>query len=212
MDKEKSYDLLYKFIIIGNTSTGKTCTLHNFLEGKFKKNSSYTIGVEFGSKVVTAKNKNIKLQIWDTAGQERFKSVARTYYRGGLGAIIVYDITDVESFHSVKQWIADARELARSDICIAVCGNKCDLKEERQVSQQDAENFCKENNVMFFEISALTGENVENAFLEVTKVITEMVEKGQISMSDLKPRITAGLGEHTRKPDLQEQNQNMCSC
>ncbi|EGR32687.1 ras oncogene family protein, putative [Ichthyophthirius multifiliis] len=208
MNKDTQYEALYKFIIIGNTCCGKTCILHNFLEGKFKKNSSYTIGVEFSSKIIQINNKNIKLQIWDTAGQERFKSVARTYYRGALGAIIVYDITNAESFHAVKQWIQDTRDLARNNISIVVCGNKCDLKDERQVQYLEGERFCASMNVGFFETSAITSENIEQSFIEAARNIYDMIEKGLIDNSELQPRLAYNL----KKDDKNDDNNTFKSC
>ncbi|EGR27744.1 ras oncogene family protein, putative [Ichthyophthirius multifiliis] len=210
--QSQQYDTLYKFIIIGNTSCGKTCILHHFIEGEFKKNSTYTIGVEFGSKILSLQNKNIKLQIWDTAGQERFKSVARTYYRGALGAIIVYDMTRIDTFHSVKQWIQDARDLARNDIQIAVFGNKCDLLEERQVTYQEAKRFCDENNVLFYETSANTGDNVEQGFVQVTKQIMDMVEKGIIDNNELKPKLEFNINTKASQQQNQNVNGQYCQC
>eukprot|EP01016_Furgasonia_blochmanni_P004713 TRINITY_DN1181_c0_g2_i2.p1 TRINITY_DN1181_c0_g2~~TRINITY_DN1181_c0_g2_i2.p1 ORF type:complete len:179 (+),score=26.45 TRINITY_DN1181_c0_g2_i2:70-606(+) len=174
-----NYDYLFKFIIIGNTNTGKSCLLHYFLENKFKKNSSHTIGVEFGSKVLKIGSKIVKLQIWDTAGQERFRSVARSYYRGALGALIVYDITNAESYNALAQWLKDARDLARPDICATVVGNKCDLKDSRAVTFVDAAKFCQENGVTFLETSALTGENVVESFTTLSKTILNKIESGE---------------------------------
>uniref|UniRef100_A0A8C7V130 Ras-related protein Rab-4B n=1 Tax=Oncorhynchus mykiss TaxID=8022 RepID=A0A8C7V130_ONCMY len=89
----ETYDFLFKFLVIGSAGSGKSCLLHQFIENKFKQDSSHTIGVEFGSRVAMVAGKTIKLQIWDTAGQERFRSVTRSYYRGAAGALLVYDIT-----------------------------------------------------------------------------------------------------------------------
>ncbi|RNA03820.1 ras-related Rab-4B, partial [Brachionus plicatilis] len=100
-----SYDYLFKFLIIGRTGVGKSCILHRFVENKFKEDTTHTIGVEFGSKLVNVNNKSIKLQIWDTAGQERFRSVTRSYYRGAAGALLVYDITSRDSFNSLQNWL-----------------------------------------------------------------------------------------------------------
>merc|ERR1712112_479411 len=103
------YDYLFKFLVIGSAGTGKSCLLHQFIEGRFKEDSSHTIGVEFGSKIVPVGGKTVKLQIWDTAVQERFRSVTRSYYRGAAGALLVYDITSRESFNCLTNWLTDAR-------------------------------------------------------------------------------------------------------
>eukprot|EP00049_Salpingoeca_infusionum_P003479 m.66866 g.66866 ORF g.66866 m.66866 type:complete len:153 (-) comp12151_c0_seq2:842-1300(-) len=124
----ESFDFLFKFLVIGNANTGKSCLLHQFIESKFKAESSHTIGVEFGSKVINCGGKSVKLQIWDTAGQERFRSVTRSYYRGAAGALLVYDISSRETFTALTNWLTDARTLASSDIVIVLAGNKKDLE------------------------------------------------------------------------------------
>eukprot|EP01017_Pseudomicrothorax_dubius_P005309 TRINITY_DN11310_c0_g1_i1.p1 TRINITY_DN11310_c0_g1~~TRINITY_DN11310_c0_g1_i1.p1 ORF type:complete len:242 (+),score=33.41 TRINITY_DN11310_c0_g1_i1:61-726(+) len=198
MDKDH-YDYLFKFIVIGNANSGKSCFLHYLLENKFKRNSSHTIGVEFGSKIIKIGSKTVKLQIWDTAGQERFRAVARTYYRGALGALILYDITNPDSYNSLSQWIKDARDLARPDICIFVIGNKSDLKDQRQVSNVEAAKFCQENGVSFLEASALTGENVIEGFQGLTKNILGKIDSGLIDTSELQPRLTSTLTSTPQK-------------
>jgi len=200
MDKE-NYDNLFKFIIIGNSNTGKSCLLHYFIENKYKKSTTHTIGVEFGSKILKIGSKSIKLQIWDTAGQERFKSVARTYYRGALGALVLYDITSPETYSTVAQWIKDAKDLARPDISIMLVGNKSDLKECRAVQFVDSAKFAQEYGLTFIETSALTGENVSEAFNLLTRTILNKIESGLIDTTELQPRILSGLPKSsTNKP------------
>merc|ERR1711881_293348 len=120
----ESYDYLFKFLVIGSAGTGKSCILHQFIEGRFKPDSSHTIGVEFGSKIIQCGGKTVKLQIWDTAGQERFRSVTRSYYRGAAGALLVYDVTSRETFNCLTNWLTDARTLASPNISIIAVGNK----------------------------------------------------------------------------------------
>merc|ERR1711971_397523 len=118
----------------------------------------------------------VKLQIWDTAGQERFRSVTRSYYRGACGALLVYDITDRDSFNSVSTWLSDAKSLASQNIVIILCGNKSDLESERQVTTAEAEQFASENGMYFTETSAKSGENVEDSFLSCTQQVIDKVE------------------------------------
>nr|CAB3265378.1 ras-related protein Rab-4B [Phallusia mammillata] len=176
-----SYDYLFKFLIIGSAGVGKSCTLHQLLEKKFKEDSTHTIGVEFGSRIVHVGGKSVKLQIWDTAGQERFRSVTRSYYRGAAGAILVYDITSRESFNSLSNWLTDAKTLASPNIVIILCGNKKDLDAEREVTFLEASRFAQENEINFLESSALTGENVEDAFNKCAKTILTRIESGDIN-------------------------------
>lgn len=176
----ESYDFLFKFLVIGSAGTGKSCLLHQFIEGKFKAESNHTIGVEFGSKIIQVGGKSVKLQIWDTAGQERFRSVTRSYYRGAAGALLVYDLTSRDSYNALGNWLGDARTLASPNIMILCVGNKKDLEDERQVTFMEASRFSQENELMFMEASALTGENVEEAFLKCAKSILAKIETGEL--------------------------------
>jgi len=173
------YEYLLKFIIIGDAATGKSCLLHRFIDDKFKKESTHTIGVEFGSKIVEI-SQSVKLQIWDTAGQERFRSVTRSYYRGAAGTVLVYDVTSRESYNHVSSWLADARALANPDIAIVLVGNKVDLTSEREVTFLEASRFAQENGLIFLETSALTGEGVSEVFLKCARTILSKIESGQL--------------------------------
>ncbi|TRY57999.1 hypothetical protein DNTS_027351 [Danionella cerebrum] len=174
----ETYDFLFKFLVIGSAGAGKSCLLHQFIENKFKQDSNHTIGVEFGSRVVNVGGKTVKLQIWDTAGQERFRSVTRSYYRGAAGALLVYDITSRETYNALTNWLTDARTLASPNIVIILCGNKKDLDADREVTFLEASRFAQENELMFLETSALTGENVEEAFLKCARTILNKIESG----------------------------------
>jgi small GTP-binding protein len=174
------YDYRLKLIIIGDANSGKSCLLEQFREGRFFAGSTHTIGVEFASKIVSINDKRIKLQIWDTAGQDRYRTVSRSYYRGALGAIVVYDITSRESFNNLPRWIQDAREQASKEVTIAVVGNKRDLSNERAVPMLDASRFCQERDLLFMETSALTGEGVVDIFELLTRRIIDKIQSGQI--------------------------------
>jgi len=176
----ETYNYLFKFLIIGNAGTGKSCLLHQFIENKFKHDTNHTIGVEFGSKIVQVGGKSVKLQIWDTAGQERFRSVTRSYYRGAAGAILVYDITSRESYNALMQWLTDAKTLASPHIVVLLVGNKKDLETKRDVNFLEASNLAQENDMMFMGTSALTGENVEEAFLRCARTILSKIESGEL--------------------------------
>ncbi|CAG6002886.1 unnamed protein product [Menidia menidia] len=175
-------DFLFKFLVIGSAGTGKSCLLHQFIENKFKQDSNHTIGVEFGSRVVNVGGKTVKLQIWDTAGQERFRSVTRSYYRGAAGALLVYDITSRETYNALTNWLTDARTLASPNIVIILCGNKKDLDADREVTFLEASRFAQENELMFLETSALTGENVEEGFLKCARTILNKIDSGTLGL------------------------------
>jgi len=176
----ETYNYLFKFLVIGNAGVGKSCILHQFVENKFKNDTNHTIGVEFGSKVIQVGGKSVKLQIWDTAGQERFRSVTRSYYRGAAGALLVYDITSRDSYNALTQWLSDARTLASQHIVVILVGNKKDLESEREVALLEASRFAQENDMMFMETSAMTGENVEETFLRCARTILGKIESGEL--------------------------------
>lgn len=190
----ESFDYLFKFLVIGSAGAGKSCILHQFIEKKFKQDSSHTIGVEFGSRVISVGDKLVKLQIWDTAGQERFRSVTRSYYRGAAGALLVYDIASRESYNALANWLADARSLASPNIVVLMVGNKSDLEAERQVTFLEASRFAQENELMFVEASALTGHNIEQAFTKCANTILAKIEAGELNPN----RMGSGIqyGDH----------------
>lgn len=187
-----THDTLFKYIIIGDTDVGKSCLLRYLLEKKCAKKghgSQHTIGVEFGSKLVEIDDHVVKLQIWDTAGQERFRSVTRSYYRGSIGCILVYDITNRDSYNNLTSWLGDARSLGRPDITVIVVGNKTDREQDREVTTLEASRFCQENELLFIETSAFTGEGIEKVFHKCTSVILKKISDGVISDSTLQNNV-----------------------
>ncbi|KAI0682689.1 ras-domain-containing protein [Cytidiella melzeri] len=176
----ETYDVLMKYIIIGEAGTGKSCLLHHFTHNSFKIQSQHTIGVELSSRTVKLGEKRIKLQLWDTAGQERFRSVTRSYYRGTAGAILVYDITSRESFLNLSRWLADARALGSPELVTVLVGNKSDREDEREVEWAEASRWAAENDMHFIEVSSLSGENVEAPFLLCARSILLAIESGAL--------------------------------
>eukprot|EP00164_Ancoracysta_twista_P003327 GFYU01004438.1.p2 GENE.GFYU01004438.1~~GFYU01004438.1.p2 ORF type:complete len:215 (+),score=41.92 GFYU01004438.1:173-817(+) len=207
----ENYDYLFKFIVIGDTDTGKSCLLHQFIENKFKRGASHTIGVEFGSKVIDVRAKKVKLQIWDTAGQERFRSVTRSYYRGAAAAIIVYDLTRRDTYNHLTSWMTDARTLANSDIVIIVVGNKLDLDDgrNREITVNEAARFAQENDAMFLETSALNGENVSQSFKLCADKIMAKIDSGEIDITRV---TTHGIQANQRKTQSGSASGGSCPC
>uniref|UniRef100_A0A1B6MQC3 small monomeric GTPase n=1 Tax=Graphocephala atropunctata TaxID=36148 RepID=A0A1B6MQC3_9HEMI len=208
----ESYDYLFKFLVIGSAGTGKSCILHQFIENKFKSDSSHTIGVEFGSKIVNVAGKSVKLQIWDTAGQERFRSVTRSYYRGAAGALLVFDITNRESFNTLADWLQDARTLASPNIIILLVGNKKDLEADREVTFLQASQFAQENDLMYLETSAKSGENVEEAFLKCCKTILAKIQTGELDPDRIGSGIQYGDSGSRRLRQERTRRQPDCFC
>jgi len=170
------YKYLFKYIIVGDTATGKSCLLLQFTDKRFQPLQDLTIGVEFGSRTITIDGNQIKLQIWDTAGQEKFRSITRSYYRGAAGCLLVYDITRRETFDHLPSWLDDCRKYSNQNITIMLIGNKSDLDGKRQVTREEGEEFARKNNLTFLETSAKSAENVEQAFLESAQAIYNTTE------------------------------------
>lgn len=177
-----NYDYLFKFILIGDSTVGKTCILTRFVDGWFKTDSDPTIGVEFGSKVIRCKSGvTVRLQVWDTAGQESFRSITRSYYRGAIGALLVYDITNSASFENLPTWLKDSLDATNQNIGLVLVGNKVDLEGDRQVDKNVAKEFSKENNLLFMETSAKNGQNIEKIFQILSEQILAKIEAGLIN-------------------------------
>jgi small GTP-binding protein len=167
-------DLLIKIVLIGDSGVGKTNLLSRFTRDQFNPESKSTIGVEFATKTVEIDGKNVKAQIWDTAGQERYRAITSAYYRGAIGAMLLYDITASLSFTSLARWLSELRENADRNIIVLLVGNKSDLAEHRAVATDEGIGFSKSENLLFIETSARDASNVQEAF---TLLITEVVRK-----------------------------------
>ena len=160
------YDYLFKVVVIGDSGVGKSNLLSRFTRNEFNLESKSTIGVEFATRTVSMEGKTIKAQIWDTAGQERYRAITSAYYRGAVGALLVYDITKEASFENVAKWLAELQENATADITITMIGNKTDLHGARAVSTEQGRAYAEEQGLAFIEASALNGGNVEAAFVQ----------------------------------------------
>ena len=172
-----AYDHMFRFIIVGDMAVGKSCLLLQFTDHKFRHQHELTIGVEFGGKTIEVKNKNVKIQIWDTAGQEAFQAITRTYYKGAIGALLVYDITRKDSFEHITKWLNEVKSNGSKDIFCILIGNKKDLEDQRQVKFEEGKKLAEENNLLFLETSAKTAENVQEAFTISAEKILEQIQK-----------------------------------
>ncbi|CAD8116954.1 unnamed protein product [Paramecium sonneborni] len=182
-----NYNYLLKFIIVGDICVGKSCLVLQFTDSKFRNEHDATIGVEFGSKYTTINDKRIKLQIWDTSGQEAFKSIVRSYYRGSIGGILVFDVTSRQSFENITKWNKEIQSYACDKIEMTLIQMKSAIiiiiYIRRQVSRDEAQAFAKREGFTYFETSAKTGENVNNVFEQMAKIILKRIDCGDIDPS-----------------------------
>ena len=178
------YDYLFKIVLIGDSGVGKSNLLSRFTTNEFNIESKSTIGVEFATRTIEVEGKKIKAQIWDTAGQERYRAITSAYYRGAVGALIVYDISKSSTYENCNHWLTELRENADDNVAVGLIGNKSDLSHLRAVPTDEAKNFASENQLLFTETSALNSENVDQSFRELITAIYQMVSKHQVDMGD----------------------------
>ena len=183
---QSKYDISYsvKFIIVGDSSVGKSNILLRFSRNVFDPGHQATLGIEFANKHLIYNNTDYLIQIWDTAGQENFRSVTRAYYKASAVAMVVYDITKEETFEHIQAWLKDCKELAPRTVLLILVGNKSDLEDQRVISKERGENLAKENNMMFFETSALNGNGIEEAFKKSIEVVDQKIRSGYYNLSD----------------------------
>ena len=174
-------DFLFKIVLIGDSGVGKTNLLSQFVRSQFNPDSKTTIGVEFATKTIQIKNKTVKAQIWDTAGQERYRAITSAYYKGAIGAMILYDITSSLSFNSVNRWLQELRDNADENIILMLVGNKSDLGEYRSVSVADGRNLAEKEKMLFIETSAKEETNVQEAFQQLIGDIVDACAKSGLT-------------------------------
>jgi len=161
----------FKLVLLGESAVGKSSLVLRFVKGQFLEYQESTIGAAFLTQTVCLNDTTVKFEIWDTAGQERYHSLAPMYYRGAQAAIIVYDITNYDSFERAKSWVKELQRQGNPNIIIAFAGNKLDLSSNRKVSQEEAQQYSDENGLIFMETSAKTAANVNELFVAIAKAL-----------------------------------------
>ncbi|ORX89397.1 small GTPase [Basidiobolus meristosporus CBS 931.73] len=192
MDRDEEYDYLFKVVLIGDSGVGKSNLLSRFTRNEFNLESKSTIGVEFATRTIQVEGKTIKAQIWDTAGQERYRAITSAYYRGAVGALLVYDIAKHATYENVDRWLRELRDHADSNTVIMLVGNKSDLRHLRAVPTEDAKQFATENQLSFIETSALDSSNVELAFQKILTEIYHTVASKALESSEAAPKPGGG--------------------
>ncbi|OEL16398.1 Ras-related protein RABA2a [Dichanthelium oligosanthes] len=181
---EEEYDYLFKVVLIGDSGVGKSNLLSRFTRNEFCLESKSTIGVEFATRTLHVEGKIIKAQIWDTAGQERYRAITSAYYRGALGAVLVYDVSKPTTFENISRWLKELRDHADSNIRIMLVGNKTDLRHLRAVATEDAQNFAEAEGLSYIETSALEATNVEEAFQLILGEIYRAISKKPVASDE----------------------------
>ena len=184
-EEEESYTYLFKVVLIGDSGVGKSQLLTRYTKNDFQLSSKPTIGVELAHEDIEIDGRIIRAQIWDTAGQERYRAITSAYYRGALGAIIVYDITNTKSYENVELWIDELRQHTDDKIVLMLVGNKVDLRHLRAVEKETASTYATENKMHFVETSALNAMNVDVAFESTLRKIYEIVREQESDRNEL---------------------------
>ena len=187
-------ELVYKVLLLGDSSVGKTCFLLRYCDKSFQEAHLSTIGLDYRLKSMTLQNdKNIKLQIWDTAGQDRFRAITKNYYKGANGIILIYDVTNKQSYENVKNWLTQIKEEANPNVIIYLAGNKIDVEEDQRViTTEDGQKIADEYKLPFKETSAKNGINVNEIFQELVEKIDETFSKLDVPKGEQKNKLSTG--------------------
>ena len=193
--KTTDTELVYKILLLGDSEVGKSCFLMRYSDNIFVENYITTIGLDYKLKYVQLDSgETIKVQLWDTAGQDRYRTIAKNYYKGSHGILLLYDITKENSFENIREWVQNIREEVYEKAIIFLIGNKIDKKNERKITTEQGQKLAAEYNLPFFEAYAKSGENVEEIFKNLYKKISEVYvdmqkEKGGKLNSNTKKKI-----------------------
>ena len=173
-------EYFFKILILGDSTVGKTCFLTRYTDKRFEPNYLATVGIDYKLKNIKLNdNKTVKLQIWDTIGQDRFRSITKNYYKGAQGIVLIYDITEKDTFKSVKEWVKSIKNEADKKVVVILVGNKIDCIEERKVSKEEGENLAQELSLPFYECSAKTDTNINEVFTDlVDKLVINFPNNG----------------------------------
>ncbi|KAI8007535.1 Ras-related protein Rab2BV [Camellia lanceoleosa] len=199
---DHEYDYLFKIVLIGDSGVGKSNILSRFTRNEFNLESKSTIGVEFARRTLQVEGKTMKAQVWDTAGQERYQAITSAYYRGAVGALLVYNITKRQTFENVQRWLCKLRDHADSNIVIMMARNKSDLDHLRAVLEQDAHLLAKKEGLLFLETSALEALIIEKAFQTILLDIYQKISRKALAAEEAATKlpsqgITINVGNHS---------------
>ncbi|XP_076441506.1 ras-related protein Rab-3-like isoform X2 [Babylonia areolata] len=205
---DQNFDYMFKLLIIGNSSVGKTSFLFRYADDSFTSAFVSTVGIDFKVKTVFRQDKRVKLQIWDTAGQERYRTITTAYYRGAMGFILMYDVTNEESFNAVQDWCIQIKTHAWSSACVVLVGNKCDLEPARLISQSQGLDLAQRLGLEFFETSAKENINVKAVFERLVDIICDKMSESL----DSDPTLVSSTAKATRLTENPNMQSSSCAC
>ncbi|KAL2924041.1 Ras-related protein RABA5d [Bienertia sinuspersici] len=208
---EEAEEYLFKIVIIGDSAVGKSNLLSRYARNEFNMHSKATIGVEFQTQSMEIEGKEVKAQIWDTAGQERFRAVTSAYYRGAVGALLVYDISRRTTFDSVGRWLDELTTHSDTTVARMLVGNKCDLDNIRAVSIDEGKSLAEEHGLFFMETSAKDSTNVRTAFEMVIKEIYSSVSRKVLNSDSYKAQLSLNRVSIVDDEKKQTQGNSCCS-
>jgi small GTP-binding protein len=187
-------DCVYKVLLLGDSTVGKTCFLLRYCDNNFEEAHLSTIGLDYRLKTMTLNNgKKIKLQIWDTAGQDKYRAITKNYYKGAHGIILIYDVTNYETYENVKNWITQIKDEASQNVVIYLAGNKIDVKEEnRAVKTENGQKIAEEFNLKFYETSAKNGTNINIIFDNLVEDVDNIYSKLGVTKNEDKNKVFKG--------------------
>ncbi|XP_004250277.1 ras-related protein RABA5a [Solanum lycopersicum] len=192
-EETQTEDYLFKIVLIGDSAVGKSNLLARFARDEFYPNSKSTIGVEFQTQKLDINGKEVKAQIWDTAGQERFRAVTSAYYRGAVGALLVYDISRRLTFENIGRWLNELQTHSDMNVVTILVGNKSDLKDAREVTTAEGKSLAEAQGLFFIETSALDSSNVTAAFQTVVKEIYNILSRKVMQSQELQKKDSGRL-------------------
>lgn len=217
--EENTEDYLFKIVLVGDSAVGKSNLLARFARDEFYPNSKSTIGVEFQTQKMEINGKEVKAQIWDTAGQERFRAVTSAYYRGAVGALLVYDITRHQTFESIGRWLNELHTHSDMNVVAILVGNKSDLEDDREVTTAEGKALAKTQGMFFIETSALDSSNVSIAFETVVREIFSILSRKVMQSQEMKlkdpkwmPNGKTVILEADGNQEADEQNKKWVCC
>ena len=202
---DQDYEFIFKVLLLGNSNVGKSSLFLRFVDDVWNDTFVPTIGVDFKIKTLEIDSKKVKMQIWDTAGQERFKNIISSYYRGAHGILLLYDVTDKESFKNISNWLIEIEKNASKNILRILIGNKCDLEDKRVITHAQGKEFADTYGLKFIETSAKKNLNVSEAFETLGRELMNAGAEKKIEKQKENKKISVAKAQ-----DLTTQNKKGC--